>query len=55
MARRSMVSTGELADVLGVGVRTVRRMLADGRLKGVKIGSRWFVSRAYLREMGVEV
>ena len=37
------ITTTEAAKVLGVSGRQVRRMLADGRLVGVRLGTSWGV------------
>jgi excisionase family DNA binding protein len=38
-----MVTLPEAQRILGVSKRTAQRMLADGRLRGTKKGSRWLV------------
>jgi excisionase family DNA binding protein len=38
-----MVTLPEAQRLLGVSKRTAQRMIADGRLRGVKQGSRWLV------------
>lgn len=37
---RPYLSIGETADYLGITTRTVRQMIADGRLIGYKLGAR---------------
>lgn len=39
------------AAALGVSVRTVMAMLADGRLHGVKLGGKWRFSKAELEKI----
>lgn len=39
-APRRLASLAEAAEVLGVSVRTIRRMVSEGRLTGYRIGSR---------------
>jgi excisionase family DNA binding protein len=38
--RRRYVSIGEAAEYLGVTTRTIRQMIADGRLTGYRSGPR---------------
>jgi excisionase family DNA binding protein len=38
--RRAFVSIADAADYLGVTTRTIRQMIADGRLRGYRSGSR---------------
>ena len=38
-------SLAEIAPILGVTHRTLLTYIKDGRLKGVKIGGKWKVSR----------
>jgi len=38
--RRAVVSIADAADYLGVTTRTIRQMIADGRLLGYRSGSR---------------
>lgn len=38
--RRRYVKIGEAADYLGVTERTIRQMIADGRLRGYRSGTR---------------
>jgi len=44
-----MMSPKQAAELLGLSVRTVLRMLRDGRIFGVKIGRRWFINVHRLR------
>jgi excisionase family DNA binding protein len=37
---RAFVSIADAADYLGVTTRTIRQMIADGRLRGYRSGSR---------------
>ncbi|MCX4965631.1 helix-turn-helix domain-containing protein [Streptomyces sp. NBC_00654] len=47
-AERELYSVGEVAELLGLHVRTVRNYVRDGRLKAVRIGKQYRVSRADL-------
>lgn len=38
--RETLITQAEAADILGVTDRTVRAMIADGRLKGYRMGPR---------------
>ncbi len=40
----------ELAEMLSVGLPTIRRYLREGRLKGKKLAKRWYVSEENLKE-----
>ncbi|MFD3486525.1 helix-turn-helix domain-containing protein [Streptomyces sp. NPDC058665] len=43
---RDLYSVGEVAERLGLHVRTVRNYVRDGRLKAVRIGKQYRISRA---------
>ncbi|WP_405797547.1 helix-turn-helix domain-containing protein [Streptomyces sp. NBC_01506] len=43
---RELYSVGEVAEMLGLHVRTVRNYVRDGRLKAVRIGKQYRISRA---------
>ncbi|MFJ1645421.1 helix-turn-helix domain-containing protein [Streptomyces sp. NPDC088258] len=45
-AERDLYSVGEVAELLGLHVRTVRNYVRDGRLKAVRIGKQYRISRA---------
>lgn len=45
-----LYSVEDLAKELDMSPRTVRLMLNDGRLKGRKLGGRWYVSEGQLRD-----
>ncbi|MFJ7327785.1 helix-turn-helix domain-containing protein [Streptomyces cyaneofuscatus] len=45
-AERELYSIGEVAERLGLHVRTVRNYVRDGRLKAVRIGKQYRISRA---------
>ena len=45
-----LVTVPHVSKVMGVSSRAVRRMLQDGELQGVRLGNRWYVSRAYLAD-----
>jgi excisionase family DNA binding protein len=40
LERRAFVSIADAAEYLGVTTRTIRQMIADGRLRGYRSGSR---------------
>lgn len=40
----------ELAEILGVGLPTIRKYLREGRLKGTKPAKRWYVSEEALKD-----
>ena len=46
-----MIGTAEASKILGVDASTLRRWLADGRLKGVKVGRNWRFDRRTVEEM----
>jgi len=46
-----LLTIEETADYLRVSVSTVRRMLNDGRLKGVNIGRQWRIPKEALAEL----
>lgn len=43
---RELYSVGEVAELLGLHVRTVRNYVREGRLKAVRIGKQYRISRA---------
>ena len=45
-----LYDVGELAEILGVGLPTIRKYLREGRLKGTKPAKRWYVSEEALKE-----
>ncbi len=44
-------SVREVAELLGVHPQTVRRLIHEGKLEGVRIGSGLYVPRAALEEL----
>lgn len=40
----------ELAEMLDVGLPTIRRYLRQGKLKGKKLAKRWYVSEESLKD-----
>lgn len=40
-----LLTTHDLARMLGLSVRTARRYLREGRLPGTRLGNRWYASR----------
>ncbi len=51
MSAPDPVSVREVAALLGVHPQTVRRLIHEGRLEGIRIGSGLFVPRAALDEL----
>jgi excisionase family DNA binding protein len=55
---RMAYSPGELARVLGVSRTFAYRLVRSGRIRGVRVGSRWLVPvrevEAFLRNKGAE-
>jgi excisionase family DNA binding protein len=50
MVEPEYLTPGEVADKLRIHERTVRRLLADGKLPGLRIGSKkWRISAATLK------
>ena len=45
------VSVREVSELLGVHPQTVRRLIHEGKLEGVRIGNGLFVPRAALDEL----
>lgn len=39
----------ELSESLGINVQTVRKMLAEGKLKGRKLARKWYVTEDNLK------
>ena len=46
-----LYSVEQVAELLGLHVRTVRNYVRDGRLKAVRIGKQYRISRANLEEL----
>ena len=49
--QKELYSVEQVADVLGLHVRTVRNYVRDGRLKAVRIGKQYRISREDLEAM----
>ena len=49
--RPELLTIDETAEFLRVSDKTVRRMLNDGRLKGVNIGRQWRIPKEALAEL----
>jgi len=49
--RPELLTIDETAEFLRVSDKTVRRMLNDGRLKGVNISRQWRIPREALEEI----
>jgi excisionase family DNA binding protein len=48
---KDVYSPSEVAEILGVHVKTVRRYLNEGTLKGLKVGGAWKVSKEEVKKM----
>ncbi|MCY0935801.1 helix-turn-helix domain-containing protein [Streptomyces sp. H34-S4] len=48
---RELYTVGEVAELLGLHVRTVRNYVRDGRLKAVRIGKQYRISRADFEDL----
>jgi excisionase family DNA binding protein len=46
-----LLTPAETAEVLRLSPGRVRGMLRDGRLRGVQVGTRWLVPKAWLERM----
>lgn len=46
-----LMTIQQVADYLQVSVSTVRRMLADGRLRGVNLGRAWRIPKESVAEL----
>lgn len=46
-----LMTIQQVADYLRVSVSTVRRMLADGRLRGVNLGRAWRIPKESVAEL----
>lgn len=44
-------SLTEVAERLSVSERTLRRMIADGRLSAIRIGAQWRITQAELERL----
>ena len=40
----------ELAELLGIQAKTIRKLLREGRIRGRKLARRWYVSAASIEE-----
>ena len=49
-ARRLTLSSKQVADVLGVDIRTVQRLAGSGELRGEQIANRWIFERTSVDE-----
>lgn len=48
MREPEFLTVEEVAELLRVSVRTVQRLLAEGKLPGVRVGRQWRIPRAEL-------
>lgn len=56
MNNNDMLTVQEVAEALGVTTRTIRNYIADGKLKGSKIGGQWKFLRSDLyKQIGIPV
>ena len=46
-----LMTIKQVADYLQVSISTVRRMLADGRLNGFKVGRAWRIPREAVAQL----
>lgn len=46
-----MLKTVRVCKLLDISDRTVTRMLADGRLTGIKVGSEWRIHRSSVERL----
>ena len=46
-----MLSVYEVAEQLGVHFRTIIRWIKEGKLKGVKVGKQWKISKEELERV----
>ena len=50
IAGTTLYSTEELAEIFKVTPKTLRAYITGGKLKGRKIGGKWFVTQEALKE-----
>jgi len=48
---KEFLSADEAADMLNMHARTVRRLLASGKLPGTRLGRHWRISAAAVRRL----
>lgn len=46
-----LLTVEEVANILRLNVRTIWRMLKDGRLKGIRLGGGWRIPKAELEKI----
>ena len=46
-----LLTVEEVANILRLNVRTIWRMLGDGRLKGIRLGGGWRIPKAELEKI----
>jgi len=46
-----LMTIRQVAEYLQVSISTVRRMLADGRLSGIKVGRAWRIPREAVAQL----
>lgn len=51
MQREDLMTVEEVADLLRMHLDSVRRLLRQGRLPGVRLGKRWWIRRADLEAL----
>ena len=49
--QKELLTPEEAADLLSLNIETVRRMLREERLPGVKIGDNWRIQRSAIDEL----
>ena len=50
IGKLTLYELAEISEKIGCHINTLRKYLRDGRIKGRKVGNRWFVSEEGLRE-----
>jgi len=49
-----LLSPEEVADILGVHIETVRRLLRSGKIRGKKFGKFWRIKESEILDFGKE-
>ena len=51
MLNYELLTVEEVANILRLNVRTIWRMLGDGRLKGIRLGGGWRIPKEELEKI----